>query len=87
MEIVSMLLILAGLLVSLVGGVMCLVAAFKEGIGWGLAYLFVPFAALVFVIMHWSETKKGFLLSLGGGALMVLGAVLGGAAAGGPEGL
>jgi hypothetical protein len=38
--------------------------------------LFIPFVGLFYVITHWSETKNGFFVMLGGAALMVVGAVL-----------
>jgi glutaredoxin len=50
----------------LIGGIMCIAAAFRHGILWGLAYLFVPFANLVFIIKYWSEAKKGFFISAAG---------------------
>ena len=46
-----------------IGGVMMIVAAFRVSIVWGLAYLLVPFAALVFLFKHWAEAKKGFLIN------------------------
>ncbi len=52
--------------VMLVGGVMMIVAAFRQGILWGLAYLLIPFAALVFLFKHWNEAKKGFFINLVG---------------------
>ena len=72
---------LLGLLVMLVGVIMILIAAFKESILWGVLSLLVPFAILVFVAMHWSASKKGFLIWLGGFVLAVIGSVLGGSAA------
>ncbi|MBX3438203.1 MAG: hypothetical protein KF861_11980, partial [Planctomycetaceae bacterium] len=64
-----------------------LVLAFQESLGWGLAYIFIPFAALVFLIQHWDKAKQPFLLSLlavvvfmAGG--MMAGTGLGGAGAG-----
>ena len=71
-------LILLGLggLVLLGGGIMVLVAAFRQSIAWGLVALFVPCGNLVFTVVHWAEAKKGTLLSLlgapaiGGGAFM-----------------
>jgi hypothetical protein len=54
---------------SLVGGVMFLMAAFRVSLKWGLLVLLVPFAGLVFVFAHWAEAKKGFLISLAGGVL------------------
>ncbi len=38
--------------------------AFKVHVGWGFACLFVPFAALVFLFMHWREALKPFVASL-----------------------
>jgi glutaredoxin len=52
--------------VMAVGGVMMIVAAFRESVLWGLAYLFIPFAALVFLIKYWSQAKKGFLINMAG---------------------
>src|SRR4249920_422960 len=52
--------------VMLIGGVMMIVAAFRQSILWGLAYLLIPFAALVFLFKHWSEAKKGFFINLAG---------------------
>jgi N-methylhydantoinase B/oxoprolinase/acetone carboxylase alpha subunit len=31
-----------------------------------LAYLFVPLASLVFLVRHWAEAKKGFMVNLAG---------------------
>ncbi len=45
---------------------MFLIAAFREGIGWGLAVMFLPFAAMVFLIVHWYEAKKAFVVQLTG---------------------
>ena len=61
----------------MVFGVILLVKAFQTSILWGLGYLFVPFLSLVFVVMHWQETKKPFLYLLAGSAVMVVGLVLG----------
>src|SRR5581483_3733861 len=41
-----------------------LVRAFKTGVGWGLAVLFIPFAFLVYARKHWDEAKKPFLAHL-----------------------
>jgi hypothetical protein len=65
-----------GLALALVGNVMILIAAFRQSILWGLASLIVPFAILGFVVTHWSETKKGFLILVLGGILVVTGVSL-----------
>lgn len=60
-----------GFFAMLVGGVMLLVAAFKEDILWGLGVMLVPFANIVFLVKFWSAAKKGFLIqSVGCGMLL-----------------
>ncbi|MEO8000615.1 MAG: hypothetical protein ABI644_01980 [Arenimonas sp.] len=60
-----------GLLIAAVGGIWLLVITFQTSILWGLASLFIPIVSLIFVIMHWEETKKPFLIELAGIAIMV----------------
>lgn len=71
-------------LVSLVGGVMMLVAAFRESALWGLAVMFIPFASFVFLFLHWDRAKTPFLVSLAGAGL-AFGAMLGGGLTAGLE--
>lgn len=53
-----------GGLTMLVSGIWLMILAFKKHILWGLAYIFVPFASLVFVCMNWDRAGKPFLISL-----------------------
>jgi hypothetical protein len=53
-----------GLLASIVGWIMVLVPAFRRHIGWGMATLLVPGAAIIFTLFHWAEARRGFLLQL-----------------------
>lgn len=76
MELISIALILVGSIVSIIFGIHLLIVAFRTSILWGLGYLFVPFVALIFVIVHWSEAKTPFLRSLIGVALIILGMIL-----------
>ncbi len=61
-----------GLLIMAVGGVMSLVAAFRQSLLWGFASLFVPFASFVFLIKHWAEAKQGFFVGLVGMAIFAV---------------
>lgn len=67
-----------GLVLSLVGWIWGLVQAFNEEMVWGLLYLFVPFASLVFYIKKWSNKKirKTFLIGLTGTVMMLLGSLI-----------
>ena len=75
MGTVTIILILFGLLVACVGGIMTLVAAFQESVGWGVACLLFSPTQLVFTFMHWARAKYGFLTSMAGTVLMVAGVV------------
>jgi len=68
-----------GFILALVGGIMGLVEAFRTSTLWGILYLFVPFAALVFVVKFWSRkrVRNSFLIGLGGTAVMIISGVLG----------
>lgn len=75
MDTLSIVLVAFGGIVGAIGGIMLLVAAFRQSIGWGLASLFIPLASLVFIIVHWAEAKRGFLVNLFGGFVAVAGLV------------
>lgn len=66
-------LVILGFVVNGLAGVFILIRAFKVSVGWGLAVMFLPFAALFFVIKNWEDTKTPFLVGIGGGVLMFLG--------------
>lgn len=71
--ILFLILFFAGLVLSIVGGVIGIVQAFQESVVWGLLYWFVPFASLVFLIQFWNQRewlRKSFFMSLGGVALI-----------------
>jgi hypothetical protein len=70
-------LMFAGGLLLLVGSIMFVVNAFKVSVAWGLGVLFLAPVGLVFLVKNWRESKKSFLLSLVGAALVVVGLVLG----------
>jgi hypothetical protein len=61
----SGLLMLLAWALLVVGGIMILIAAFRVGILWGLAVLFLPgIVHLIFIIVHWREAKSGVLVQL-----------------------
>ncbi|PSB06248.1 hypothetical protein C7B69_24410 [filamentous cyanobacterium Phorm 46] len=66
-----------GFILSLVGGIWGLVQAFQEDIVWGLLYLIVPFAFLVFYAKKWSNLKirKTFLIQCAGLFMFLLGSI------------
>ena len=76
MEVVGLILWLIGMVLVAVGGIWLLVVAFQERVLWGLGCLLVPLVALVFVIMHWKEAGKPFLIELAGLVPLVAGAFM-----------
>lgn len=66
-----------GFVLSFAGGIWGLVQAFQQELVWGLLYLFVPFAFLVFYIKNWSNLKirKAFLIQCAGLLMFVLGGI------------
>jgi hypothetical protein len=62
---------LAGMVLMLWGWIKILIEAFREGVLWGLACIFVPFAILVFAILNWSEVKQDFFKYVGGFAMIM----------------
>ena len=68
--------ILLGLAIFLIGGLLFLVAAFRESIWWGLACLFIPIVQLFFLIVHWPEAKKPFFIQLLGFVVLIVGLII-----------
>lgn len=68
-------LIALGMLLCLVGGVWGIVVAFRRSVMWGICYLLVPFAALVFLFVAWSEAKRPLYMKIVG-VLFVLAVLL-----------
>ena len=69
-------LLVLGIILSVVGGIWLLITAFQESVGWGLACLLVPIVGLIFVFLHWEESKKPFLITLGGNLLFIAAAAM-----------
>lgn len=69
-----LLLFVLGLLLTIAGGITGLVEAFRVSTVWGLLYLLVPFAALVFIIKFWNRkwTRNSLFMWLGGLAMLLL---------------
>ncbi len=76
MAIIAYLLMAIGVLLSVVYGIILLIKAFQASAMWGLAYIFIPFAALVFIVTHWDEAGKPFLMSLLSIPFLIAGALL-----------
>jgi hypothetical protein len=72
--VIFLLLFFLGLILSTIGGIIGLVESFRVSTVWGLLFLFVPFAALVFYVKFWGRewTRRAVFLTLGGLASTLL---------------
>lgn len=55
-----------GLGIFIVGGIGLLIAAFKTSLLWGFSVLFIPPAAVLYLIFHWQEAKGPFKIQMFG---------------------
>jgi hypothetical protein len=72
----STLLLVVGIILALIGGIGMLIVAFRESVLWGIGCLLIPLVSLIFVISHWDEAKKPFLIQLAGVVLLILGGAM-----------
>ena len=73
-------LLVIGFSLATVGSIVGIVESFRESAVWGLLYLFVPFASLVFTVKFWQQrewVRKGFFAALGGVVLMMFSGIAG----------
>jgi glutaredoxin len=62
----SVIAIVLGLILALIGTIIVWVAAFRQHVIWGLVAVFAPLGKTIFACVHWGEAKGGFLsLSIG----------------------
>jgi hypothetical protein len=71
--------IILGWLMAFAGGIWFLVCAFQDDVVQGLLCLFVPFYSLIYLITHFEEVKKPFLVQVIGTVLAIGGGCAGGA--------
>jgi FtsH-binding integral membrane protein len=78
MELVIFVLSMIGLVLTGIGGIWLLIAAFSEHIFWGLACMFLPFASLVFLLLRWDKAAVPFGVGFLGLLLLLIGGILSG---------
>ena len=72
MQGLSTILFAVGSVIAFIGGILFLIAAFRESIIWGLLCLCFSPVSLVFLILHWQQAKKPFFVELVGFGLCML---------------
>ena len=71
-------LMVIGGIAMVVGGIGILIAAFHESVIWGIGCMLIPIVSLIFVVMHWQETKKPFLINVVGTIIFIAGGAMSG---------
>jgi WD40 repeat protein len=69
----SILVLLAGIVVYLGGGLWMLITPFRESAVCGLLYLFLPFYPLYYLVSRWEDMKRPFLCAIGGFGILLTG--------------
>jgi hypothetical protein len=59
----GLILAVIGVAVAIVGSLSLLVTAFRISVLWGIGTLVIPFVGLVFVIVHWPNAKRPFVIN------------------------
>lgn len=66
-----------GWAISIWGSLWFIGVIWEESAGWAIACIFFNPLVIVFVILHWEESKRPFLIDLAGGMVMAMGFFLG----------
>jgi hypothetical protein len=76
MNALGIMVIVVGVIITLVGGIKFIIAAFEESILWGLGVLFFPIISPVFLIMRFGDAWRPALTYVIGVVLVLLGVLL-----------
>jgi len=66
----------AGAVLLLVGWLMLVVAAFRQGAWWGIGVLLLEPVKWAFVGRHWKHAKRGLIAYLSGHLVLIAGVIL-----------
>lgn len=72
-SVVHMILVGAGLVIVVIGGLWYTIETFRVGILWGLSCLLLPLVSFVFLFVHWKVAARPFFVSMLGAALIIAG--------------
>ena len=73
MNIIGSIFLLLGCIGLIIGQVLLLAAAYKQGLAWLLLCLFIPFASMIFLFLHFRRASRAFALITAGLLLLLLG--------------
>ncbi|KAF0242000.1 MAG: hypothetical protein FD180_4143 [Planctomycetota bacterium] len=76
--VIGTVLVLAGALLLIGSTIWLLIEAFRVGLLWGLAVIFIPIVPLIFIIVHWERAKGAVGYYVLGWILMLAGFIMSG---------
>jgi hypothetical protein len=66
-----------GWVLEFLGGFWIIILGWQRNILWGVVCFFVPIIQLMYVALHWKESKEAFYLQIAGFVLVILAALTG----------
>jgi hypothetical protein len=76
MNMIGIIVLVIGVIITIVGGVHFVIAAFEESVWWGLGVLVLPIISPIFLILHFSDSWRPALNFVIGFVLVLLGTFL-----------
>jgi hypothetical protein len=73
MNIIGIIILVIGAIITIVGGASFVIAAFEESVCWGLMVLFFPIVSPIFLILHFGDAWRPALKFVVGFVLFLLG--------------
>jgi len=75
-NIIGIIILVVGVIVTIVGGARFVIAAFEESAWWGLVVLLLPIVSPIFLILHFSDAWRPALNFVIGFVLVLLSTLL-----------
>lgn len=66
-----------GCILECIGSLWIVVVGWQRNILWGVVCFLVPIVQLIYVALHWKESKEAFYLQIAGLVLVILAALSG----------
>ena len=76
MNIIGIIILVVGVIITIVGGARFAIAAFEESVWWGLGVLFFPIVPPIFLILHFEDAWRPALNFVIGFVLVLLSTLL-----------
>ena len=76
MNMIGIIILIIGVIITIVGGARFVIAAFEESVWWGLGVLLLPIVSPIFLILHFGDSWRPALNFVIGFVLVLVGTLL-----------